>query len=470
MIWPAPQFIETVPGRGYRFLPTVTSQPVPSSRFQVPDLRAEDESPSLGAWNLKLETHVVGREAELGQLQGWLDKALQGERQIILVTGEPGVGKTTVVEAFLDRVAATGGLWTARGQCVEHYGVGEPYLPMLDALERLCRTPGDEAVYKVLERYAPTWLVHLPWLLSEPHQDLFQKEEKEATRERMLREMAVALEALTVQAPLILNLEDLQWSDYSTLDLLSFLAQRRDPARLLLIATCRSLEGLESEHPLKTIIQELQLRRRCEELPLKFLTEGEVSAYLAARFPGSDLPELTRVIYRRTDGNPLFMVNMVDSLLVQGLLVAMNGQWQLSGEIETVEVGVPESLRRLIEQQLERLSPEEQQVLEVGSVAGMEFSAAVVAAGLEAVEEEIEERCEGLARRSQFLRSRGMREWSDGTVAPHYSFIHSMYQSVLYERVTIARRSRWHRKIGEREEAAYGSHAWEIATEFGDAF
>jgi tetratricopeptide (TPR) repeat protein len=135
-----------------------------------------------------------------------------------------------------------------------------------------------------------------------------------------------------------------------------------------------------------------------------------------------------------------------------------------------VEVGVPESLRRLIEQQIERLSPEEQHVLEVGSVAGMEFSAAAVAAGLEAEAEEVEERCEGLARRSQFLRSQGLREWPDGTAAAHYSFIHSVYQNVLYDRVSVARRSRWHRQIGEREETAYGSRAWEIAAELAMHF
>jgi DNA-binding winged helix-turn-helix (wHTH) protein/predicted ATPase len=468
----APQFIETVQGRGYRFLPAIsTSPPVASSQYSVASkMETETSGHQLTTDTWQLTTRLVGREVEIRQLQKGLERALRGERQIIFVTGEPGIGKTTVVEAFLDRVVATGSLWIARGQCVEHYGAGEAYLPMLDALGRLCREQGGDALLEVLKRYAPTWLVHLPWLLSEADRDTLQRRERGATRERMLREMAEVLEALTAQAPLVLNLEDLQWSDYSTLELLSFLAQRRDPARLLLIVTCRPLERLESGHPLKTIVQELHLRRRCEELPLNFLTEAEVSAYLAARFPESHLPELARAIYRYTDGNPLFMVNMVDYLLTQGWLVAVHGQWQLRGGIETVEVGVPESLRRLIEQQIERLSPEEQHVLEVGSVVGMEFSAAAVAAGLEAEEEEVEERCEGLARHSQFLRPQGVREWPDGTAAAHYSFIHSLYQNVLYDRVTVARRSRWHRKIGEREEQAYGSRAREIAAELAMHF
>lgn len=120
---------------------------------------------------------------------------------------------------------------------------------------------------------------------------------------------------------------------------------------------------------------------------------------------------------------------------------------------------MPASLQQVIEHHLERLRPEEQRLLEVASVAGAEFSAAA-AAGLETDrdrdrEEEtaaVEERCEALVRREQFLKARGTAEWPDGTVAARYSFVHALYQNVLYERVTAARRVRLHRRIGEREE------------------
>src|SRR5262249_8081828 len=149
----APRFVETVHGRGYRFLPTVTSHPVQSSQFRVPS--ANTQRSALSA-QLSL---VVGRESELVQLNGWLDKAVRGDRQMIFVTGEPGIGKTTVVDAFLRHVASRE-LWLGRGQCIEQYGAGEAYMPILEALGRLCREPGGERLIPLLQQHAPTWLRH----------------------------------------------------------------------------------------------------------------------------------------------------------------------------------------------------------------------------------------------------------------------------------------------------------------------
>ena len=125
----------------------------------------------------------------------------------------------------------------ARGQCVEHYGPSEAYLPVLEALGQLCRQPGGTQVMPLLSRYAPTWLVQMPGLMSDTELEAVQRRAHGATRERMLRELAEAVEALTATTPLVLVLEDLQWSDYSTLDLLAVLAQRRGPARLMLLGT-----------------------------------------------------------------------------------------------------------------------------------------------------------------------------------------------------------------------------------------
>src|SRR5262249_38697493 len=108
----------------------------------------------------------VGREGELRQLHHWWDKALNCERQVVFVTGEPGIGKTTLVEAFLAQMAADDKVWIARGQCIGHYGAGEAYLPLLEALGRLCREPGGEHLVELLSQYAPTWLGQMPTLLS----------------------------------------------------------------------------------------------------------------------------------------------------------------------------------------------------------------------------------------------------------------------------------------------------------------
>jgi DNA-binding winged helix-turn-helix (wHTH) protein/predicted ATPase len=474
-----PRYIETVHRRGYRFIaPLLPSQPVSSSKFQVSSSQSAIRIPQSAIT-------LVGRETELVQLHGWLKKALQGERQIVFVTGEPGIGKTALVEAFLTRLANEHEheheIRIARGQCIEHYGAGEAYLPILEALGRLCREPGGERLIELLYQHAPTWLVQMPALLTTADLEVLQRKTAGATRERMLRELAEAIEVVTTERPVVLVLEDLHWSDVSTLDWLAFLARRAERARLVVIGTYRPVEILAREHPLKGVKQELQMHGQCQELALDFLREEHVAEYLTQRFASpspasagegrgegpsqSPFQRLARVIHRRTDGNPLFMVNVVNHLIAHGVIAQVDGQWVLQGGEAEVARRIPEDLRQLIERQTERLNPAERAMLEVASVAGAEFSAAAVAAGVETTVEAVEEQCAELARHEQFLQASGTSEWPDGTVATRYRFQHALYQEVLYERLPAARRQRLHRQIGERQEAAYGERAREIATE-----
>jgi predicted ATPase len=333
----------------------------------------------------------------------------------------------------------------------------------------------------MLKQHAPTWLVQMPALLSAEELEGLQRKTTGATRERMLRELAEALEVITAERPLVLVLEDLHWVDVSTLDWLAFVARRREPACLLVIGTYRPEDVLARGHPLRAVKQELQTHGHCAELLLDFLGEGAVADYLAQRFcapaPANvgegrgeglapvALRKLARLIHRRTDGNPLFMVNVVNELVARGVLVQSESRWELRETVEEMVGAVPESLQQLIAQQIERLRPETQRLLEVASVAGAEFSAAAVAAGMETDVDVVEEQCEELVRWEHFLRASGTAQWPDGTVAAHYSFRHALYQEVLYHRLTARRRQRVHQQIGEREEQGYGERAREIAAE-----
>src|SRR5262249_31783002 len=268
-----------------------------------------------------------------------------------------------------------------------------------------CRGPSHERFRPLLEQHAPTWLAQMPALLSAAEQEALQRRTLGATRERMLRELAEALEVLTTEQPLVLVVEDLHWSDYATLDWLSFVARRRELARLLVVGTYRPEEVILREHPLKSVKQELQLHSLCQELALELLPERAVAAYLTARFPDHQVQAaLVHTLYQRTEGNPLFLVTIVEELLRQGLLVPA-GQELILNDVIAGTGTVPENLQQMMEQQFERLSPTEQQVLEAASVAGVEFSAAAVAAGLAAPVEEVEQPCARLARRGQFVRA-----------------------------------------------------------------
>jgi len=465
----APRFVATVHRRGYRFIAGVTDVD-PRPERDAASTSPAGPGPATDS-RYRGPAHLVGRDAALDRLQRAIEAAWRGTRQIVFVTGEPGIGKTGVVEAFLERISADPRVWVAHGQCGETYGTPEPYLPVLDAFGRICREGSGDWLLTLLRKHAPTWLAQMPWLLDSAERDALERDLLGATRERMLREMAEAVEALTAQAPLVLVLEDLHWSDTATVDLVSLLARRKAPARLLLIATYRPVDVLVSQHPLADLRLELQAQGRCQQLSLELLGEAAVADYLRERFPGHSFPsELATVIHRRTEGNALFMVSVVEDLVARGLIVMRDERWELYAELGEVERSVPEDLRLMIERRMGQLHEDERRILAAGSVAGMEFSAASVAAALDRKPAEVEECCDELTRRLLFIRSLGADEWPDRTVASRYRFVHALHRNALYQGNSPARRRELHRSIAEREEAGYGDRVREIAAELAAHF
>jgi predicted ATPase len=301
-------------------------------------------------------------------------------------------------------------------------------------------------------------------LLSTADLEALQRRALGATQERMLRELADAVDTLTAEQPLVLVLEDLHWSDTATLDLVSYLARQRGPARLLLLGTYRPAAVVAQGHALRAVAHDLVLHGHGEELALDLFTEAEVAQYLAARFTGHEVPaRLARLLHGRTDGNPLFLVTMVEHLVRQGWMATSAHRVTIPGGLELLEAAVPDSLRQLIEQQLLQCSATEQRVLEAAGVAGVEWTVAAVAAGLNGEMLEVEEQCAALAQRGQFVHPSGVEEWLDQTVTGRYRFHHALYQQVLYDRVPVGRRVHLHRQIGARQEAGYGERAGEHA-------
>jgi DNA-binding winged helix-turn-helix (wHTH) protein/predicted ATPase len=456
----APRVIETVHRRGYRLI-------APTAR----DARTAMAAPPSSGWRTG---PLVGRDTELAHLHEHLARAAGGERQFVFVGGEAGIGKTRVVDAFLAGLAETGGVRIARGVCIEYRGSGEPFLPVLDAIGRLCRGPEAESILAILGQYAPTWLQQMPGIASAKVRGAPQPVLLAATPDRMLREMADALEALIAARPLVLVLEDLHWSDHATLDLINWLAHRRELTQLFLLGTYRPVDVIVRAHPLRALTSELALHGLAEEMPLELLNEADVARYLTLRLPGSEVSEgLVRVVHERTDGNPLFIIAVVDALVQQGWLVEAGARWQLKPGAEQAAARVPRSLQEMVEQLFDGLDAAQQRTLESASVAGREFSAAAAAAGTDESQSLIEDRCAVLARSGQFLLAAGIEAWPDGTVAERYRFVHALYQHVVYERLSPSRRSQLHGRIGARAEAGYrertGERAAELARHFREA-
>jgi DNA-binding winged helix-turn-helix (wHTH) protein/tetratricopeptide (TPR) repeat protein len=445
-----PVFIETFPRRGYQFVAPVSDER-PGGAADVPSYSTKK---------------MVGRDPALAELASYLNMALRGRRQLIFVTGEAGIGKTMLVDAFHHQAAWQRNVRMARGQCVEGFGGKEAYYPMLEALGQLIRDTDTSPVAEALAKRAPTWWIQFPSLVKSEKREALQREILGATRERMVREICETLEVITAENPLVLILEDLHWVDPSTLDLISALARRREPAKLMLLGTYRPTDVALSQTPLKGLKQDLQVHHLCGEIALERLEEPTIAEYLATEFPkASSLSGLSSLVYRHSGGNPLFMAAIVLDMVKKGLIAHAAGAWILTKPLKDIDPGVPETLQQMLEAQFSQLSVEEQRILSSGSVVGERFSVWAIRPTLEIETDHVEDLLEGLSEKQQFVRSAGIQELPDGSVSAHYEFRHSLFRQVLYRRLSSVTRSKLHRRIGEQLRLFYTKDRPEIASE-----
>ncbi len=460
-----PRYVKTVHRTGYRFTPRV--HPIGVATPQCAD----------GAGAVPA---IVGRERELAQLEAALERARRGQRQIVFVTGEMGIGKTTLADHFVAPFAVRPAsreeaipseVLLARGQCIEQFGAGEPYMPVFEAIGRLGREIGTPLVVDILRRHAPAWLVQIPGLLPSEQRMELRRELPAETQEHMLRQIADGIEALSEQHLLVLLLEDLHLSDHATLELIAALALRRGPARLLIVGTFRNADEYPASSPFQSLKQQLLLHRQCEEIALEPLARDAVDAYLAGRFAGLTLPAgLAATIHERSEGNPLFIGRLVDQLLEDGLLSIDLPASAVQLGASDIARHVPPNLRAMIEQRADSLADSEREVLEAASIAGVQFWSASVAAALGRNREEVEQLCTQLTRRHGLLAA---GEGADATLpdlGARYRFSHALYQQVLYERIETTRRRRLHGAIAVALRSAWGDRVGEIAAEVASHF
>ncbi len=450
-----PEFIETFPKRGYQFVAAVTDDVVVGSQDPATESAKK----------------MVGRDTALAALHNSLLRALRGQRQIIFVTGEAGIGKTTLVDVFHQRAVQNHTFRVARGQCVEGFGGKEAYYPMLESLGQLTRNPNGNPVVQTIAKRAPTWLIQFPSLVKPEQREALQREILGATRERMVREICEALEAITSEIPLVLIFEDLHWGDSSSLDLISAVARRREPAKLMLLCTYRPVDVVLSNSSLKGLKQDLQVHRLCSEIALERLEEPSIAEFLATEFSGANLPAgLAKLIYEHSGGNALFMVAIVQDMLKRGLIAEDKGGWSLTSPLETIAPSVPDTLQQMLDAQFDHLSAPEQRVLKVASVAGERFSVWGITNTRDIEASQIEDICEGLAERHQFIRAAGIQEVGDGIVSAEYEFRHSLYRQSISKRLSDVNRSNLHRSLGERLKILCSSAKPELATELAVHF
>jgi tetratricopeptide (TPR) repeat protein/predicted Ser/Thr protein kinase len=436
----------------------------------------------VGPAPIPLPRHTVGRQNELAELQAGFESVVAGRGLFLCVTGEPGVGKTTVVEEFLAGLAAAGRTCTVgRGRCSERLAGAEAYLPLLEVLESLLHGIGGEAVARVMKVVAPNWYAQVvPHAAEDSSFARVLEYAKAASQERLKRELAAVLQELSRLRPLLLFLDDLHWADASTVDLLAYIGSKCPALPLLMVLTYRPTDLLLNKHPFVPLKQDFQARGVCREVALELLIHHDVERFLALEFPQHRFPgEVAALIHAKTEGNPLFMVDLLRHLRDLQVLAQEQGRWVLARSLPDLERELPESVRSMIERKIDQLGEEDRRVLVAASVQGPEFEAAVVARALALDAAEVEEQLGRLERVHAFVRLVGEHELPDRTLTLRYRFVHVLYQDALYGSLRPARRASlsgaaakalagYH---GEKSAAVAGELAslWEGAREFARA-
>jgi DNA-binding winged helix-turn-helix (wHTH) protein/tetratricopeptide (TPR) repeat protein len=427
-----PRYIETASRLGYRFIGLARVPRTADSDTVAQVADAEPAAPPAS---------FIGRRAPLERLQESWRRAARGQRQLVWVAGDAGVGKSTLLETF---ATTSGAAAIAQGQCVEQYGSGEPYLPVLQALGDLTREYPELAA--IMRSVAPTWLLQLPWLLGEADRAVLAREMVGVSQERMVREFHELVARFTQKQPLLFVTEDLHWCDDATLRLMDHFARQRGPARVMWLGSFRLTQVIAEGHALQALRQELKLHRRCEEIVLDPFSEAEVLDYLRTRFPAADTSEtFVRRVHLHTEGLPLFVANVVDAL------IAPEGEPPPGGArlAANAPLPVPEDLMGAVESRIGRLPPDSARLLEAAAVCGVEFRAGVVAAMLGRDLAGVIADCDQLVRRQYWLRHVATVDLADGSLDAQYAFRHAIYRLVFYRRIGVAAQVQLHRRAAQ---------------------
>jgi predicted ATPase len=414
---------------------------------------------------------VVGRALERQALDEAFAAVAAGRGQVVCIAGEPGLGKTTLAEQFLADLAAAGRVsGIARGRCSERLAASEAYLPLLEALESLIRGDDGPAMARQLKAVAPTWYVHVAPLDDDSVERLAERA-RASSQERMKRELLAFCQEASRSRPLVLFLDDLHWVDACTVDLLSYLGARTNGLRLLVLVTYRPTELLLGQHPFVPVQLELKRHGVCRDIALRFLSRGDVENYLSLVLAEHRLPpEFIDLIHAKTEGNSLFLVDLLRYLQDRGVIAAGAQGWALTQTAGDYLPGLPESVRSMIQKKIGLLRKPDLRLLSAASVQGYRFDSTVVARVLGIDPATAEEHLAALERVHGMVRLRKQREFPDGTPTLRYQFVHVLYQNALYEGIQPSRRTAWSSATARVLQNLHGVQAEAIANELACLF
>jgi tetratricopeptide (TPR) repeat protein len=395
--------------------------------------------------------HFVGRRDEMDQLKTALENGLSGHGSLVMLVGEPGIGKTRLAEEF-SVYATLRGAQVLTGRCYEGE-VALPYRPFVEAFRQYVRNRPDLALRDELGEGAP----EIAKLVSEVRQrfpDIPEAPALEAEAERLrLFESAATFARNAAQAqPLVFFLDDIHWADKPSLLLMRYLTRALANERVLLLAAYRDIE-LDRAHPLAEVLATIRREQRYERVRLRGLSQDDVLALLnimessEETAPGRGL--LAGALYSETEGNPFFIREVLNHLIEEGKIVHEGGHWV--GRVASVsELGIPEGVREVIGRRLSRLSDGCNRMLTCAST----MTGGCTWDELKAITGEPEAALLDLLDEVLGAQLLGERKDSPGV----YDFTHALIRQTLYDELSTPRRVLLHRQIGKALEELYAAH------------
>jgi len=403
----------------------------------------------------------VGREPELKQLKSAFDGAISGQGALMMVTGEPGIGKTALCEQLATYVTLRGGR-TLVGHCYEKGSLSLPYLAFVEAL----RSYVLSREVKDLREELGSGAADVARIISEIRERLRIKlrpqKDPEEERYRLLQGVSEFLTNAANVQPVMVVLEDLHDADKATLEMLAHVSRNLAGARLLIVGTYRDVE-VDRSHPLSAALAELKRVSTYGRVLLRGLNADEVRRMLESITRESVPWGLAQVVHRQTEGNPLFVQEVVRYLFEQGLISReAGGQWRPTSQ-KPLEMSIPEGLRDVIGKRLSLLSPECNQLLAVASVIGREFALETIKS-VAGINEDVFVNALKEAVRLSVLEERSQR----GLV--RYRFTHAFFRQTLYEEMIAPQRLKLHQQVARSLEMIYAKRLEEHATELAEHF
>ena len=417
---------------------------------------AETTTPSTGPDPVYRHT-FVGREAEVRQLHTAFDGAMSGEGALMMVVGEPGIGKTTLCEHLSTYVTLRGGTPLV-GHCYEEGSLSLPYLAFVEAIRSYVLDRDADALKEELGSAASEVARIVSEVRDRAEVEPSAPGDPEDDRYRLLQAVVSFLRNASTVQPLLIVLEDLHDADRGTLDMLAHLARNLGGSRLLVVGTYRYVE-VDRNHPLSGALADLRRVSSYARIGLRGLTADEVQRMMAG-IAGREVPwSLSEAIHRQTEGNPLFVQEVLRDLVEEGALTGEGGR-----SISDVAMSIPEGLRDVIGKRLSRLSDECNRVLRVAAVIGRDFRLDV----LERVAGLSEDELLGALEEAQGLGV--IEERASARAGMAFRFAHAFFRQTLYEETFAPRRIRLHQQVGRALEGVYGERLEEHADELAEHF